>query len=316
MKHLFLFILGVGLVMLPGEMDQAAFAQSASQFSIRNMDNPPQLDGVRGSREWRRATLLDCSPESAGLSANTLGQSALETADEAGTNADASADIRFAWDEDALYFIAEVRDNMHDVSGTGGAEYWWERDGISLYVDLVNGDASSAFTSEAGGPYTAVNIINFMAAAQNSSAETITLEYTGSEGERVSTQDPADIAGLEYVYRDAGTEFGGSADYAIEGKVPWETLMRLNLTKAPSPSDIMGLSILVLDPDGEDGYGGQLQCWGMAGSPATYSDLVFKGPVMSANKAGGYRGRFARKPIVPGISSWGAIKKLSGELEE
>ena len=287
----------------------AALLLWAGRSDAQLKNKTPQLDGIRSPGEWHRTLELECSPESAGLSANQLRQSALEAAEEAGTNADIFANTWFAWDEDALYFIAEVRDNVHDVIGTDEATNWWERDSISLYVDLVNAD-------DAGGPYTALNIVNFMAAPQNSSAETITLEYTGSEGERVSTQDAADIAGLEYVYRAAGTEFGGSADYAVEGKIPWETLMRFNLTEAPSPSDVMGLSIIVLDPDGDDGFGGQIQCWGMADSPATYNNITFKGLVRSANTAGGYRGRFARKPIVPGISSWGTIKELSSGQEE
>ncbi|MBT4497826.1 MAG: hypothetical protein HOC74_08900 [Gemmatimonadetes bacterium] len=312
MKRLIFSAIIVVLVMLVGGIFQDVFAQSSSVFKIGgNRLRPPQLDGVKGGREWYRVAILDCSPQSAGLTANQLGNSALEADGEAKTDADVSASIRLRWDRYALYFIAEVRDNMHDVIGTGEAVNWWERDGISFYIDLVDAD-------DTGRPYTALNIINFMAAPQNSSAETITLTYTDSQGERVPTQDANDIDGLEYGYRDAGTEFGGSADYVIEGKIPWETLLRFNLTKAPSVDTVMGLSLIILDPDGDDGFGGQLQCWGMADNPNTYSDIVFRGLTISATMAGGLRGgRSLGKPIVPDIDSWGTVKMQVGEgIEE
>lgn len=284
----------------------ASTSVTAETIAVRDAVTPPQLDGIRDDRVWQYAEHLVASPDSPSLSANQLAGNAQEAAGVAGTAADVSADFWLSWDADALYFIAQVRDNVHDVSGSGEARNWWERDSLSLYIDLVNAD-------DAGTPYTALNIINFMAAPQASAPETVTLEYTDNNGARVFTQSASDLAGIEYAYRDAASEFGGQADYVLEAKVPWATLMRFNLAQVPSVSETMGLSIIVLDPDGEDGFGGQLQAWGMADRPSTYADIVYKGLVKSTAKAGGGSSGRVFKPVASEKSPWGKVK---GSLHE
>ncbi|MEW6753447.1 MAG: sugar-binding protein [Candidatus Latescibacterota bacterium] len=273
-------------------------AHSARQIGVRDAWSLPRLDGQRDDSAWRRAVRLDCSPDGPGLSTNQLLESAAEPAGEAGTAADLAADLRLTWDSQGLYVLAEVRDNVRDVSGTGEATYWWERDGISLYLDLDNADDPSA-------PYTALNIVNVAAVSRSGRPDAVTLEYTAGGG-RAATQEAGDLQGIDYAYRDAGTEFGGKADYALEVKIPWETLTRFNLSAVPSVGTVMGLSALIVDPDGDEGFGGQIQCWGMADEPVTYADMVFKGLVRSARAAGG-AGPVA-KPVAQEANSWARIK--------
>lgn len=151
-------------------------------------------------------------------------------------------------------------------------ENWWERDSISLYVDLTN-------TKEKGdlqGAYTALNIINFVAAAPESATPPIVWEYIVNSHRFAS--GPVPTAGaMQYGYRFALNEFGGNADYAIEGKIPWEVLMKFNLPAVPTVGTPMGFSWLLADPDGEPGYGGQLFCGGWPDDPSTYSTWVFTG---------------------------------------
>jgi len=61
----------------------------------------------------------------------------------------------------------------------------------------------------------------------------------------------------------------------IEGMYPWEVLMRFNLPAPPTAGSSMGFSWIILDPDGDPGYGGQIQNWGWADVPADYSDMIF-----------------------------------------
>ena len=57
----------------------------------------------------------------------------------------------------------------------------------------------------------------------NSSEVTRTYENI-VQGKREFQQDPDLLEGMEYGFRDAGDEFGGEADYTIEGRVTWDSL--------------------------------------------------------------------------------------------
>ena len=259
-------------------------------FDLPKFVRPPNLDGVREPEEWAGALELETSvsqvlldgeefgwrdigAQYSEISANQLQQSDGEDAAVARPDADLSATIWHAWDDEAFYYIAEVRDNSHDVDSGPGQEpnYWWTRDGLSLYVDLGNSREEGICCR---APYDALNIVNFTADQQDASAETITWERI-IDGNRNPTQDPDLIDGMEYGYRFAGDEFGGQADYVIEGRIPWSVLQQFNLDRQPVENTRFGFSWILLDPDGNDGYGGQLQSWGWAPDPGAYSTWRF-----------------------------------------
>ena len=117
---------------------------------------------------------------------------------------------------------------------------------------------------------------------------------------RVNVHDPDALEGFEYGFRDAGDEFGdtGDADYVIEGKLPWDTFLRNgNLFETPTVGSEMGFAWLPIDPDGEEAYGGQIQCVAWAGgNMSEFANWVFvdtpAGPTGTAVEA----------------DSWGRIK--------
>jgi hypothetical protein len=281
-------------------------------FELPKFTQPPTLDGDRNTvpGEWAGALEFDCSPsqvlkdgaefgwrdlqaQSSEVSANQLVQSADEGAAVARTDADYKGQIWQAWDDDAFYFITEVADNAHDVIGGGSLTNWWERDSMSLYVDLNNEDSGG----DTEGVYSSLNVVNFVAAPQNSSPVTVTLETT-VQNLRQPTQDPDATSGLSYGYRDAGDEFGGEADYVIEGKMEWDTFRRVNLNSKPTVGTQMGFTWLGIDPDGDEAYGGQIQCVAWAGGAmAEFANWVF-----SDVKAGPGAGT----PVEQ--DSWGRVK--------
>jgi hypothetical protein len=168
-----------------------------------------------------------------------------------------------------------VRDNVRDIE-TPEDLSWWGRDGLTLFVDLLDSDDLNDNYPNAG-EFTSVNGISYTAAPQHSSPATVTLLRI-VDGRLIRTQDPVLIDGLSYAFRDAADEFGGEADYTIEGKIPWETLMRFQLPSRPGVETEMGFSWILLDPDGPDTrseFGGQLQCWGLVNQAASYSTWVF-----------------------------------------
>ena len=278
--------LGIGILLVAG----AALAQPEVVWTLPKLTEPPTLDGARGEAEWANAVTEECSPSKVmedgenygwvdepsqnserGINQliGNLGEE--EDADEAGTDADLKTNLWIAWDEDALYYIHEVADNYHDTTQDAGGNpvAWWERDSVSLYIDLTNSNVGGG-----GELYEAMNILNLLAEPQPSSNVTITLAYIDA-GARVDTQDPDILGDIEYAYRDAGEEFGGFEDYVIEAMIPWDMFMTYNLPAAPTAGSVMGVQWIYPDPDVAPGWNGQLQCWGSADFPATYDDLVF-----------------------------------------
>ena len=227
-------------------------------FELPRFTQPPDLDGIRGAGEWANTLMLECSPSQmtrdiaqygeftpdgfnsnySPVSANELFPSPGEDASIAGTDADVSALIWHAWDDDGLYYIAEVRDNVRDI-GTPEDLSWWARDGLALFVDLLDSDdRNEDFPSQA--EFTSVNQISFTAAPQHSSPATVTWRTSVEGNLGRGTQDPELVDGLSYAFRDAEDEFGGEADYTIEGKNAWATLMRFQLPTRPGVATEMG----------------------------------------------------------------------------
>jgi len=282
-------------------------------FELPKFTQPPTLDGNRNTvpGEWAGTLEFECSPgqilrdgaefgwrnleqQSSEVSANQLVQSPGEEASVARTDADVKSQIWQAWDDDALYYITEVADNARDVVGGERLESWWERDSMSLYVDLNNENNPGG---DPDGNYVSLNIVNFVAAPQKSSPVTVTLETT-VQNARQATQEPDAVEGFTYGFRDAGDEFGGEADYVIEGKMEWDAFMRVNLNAKPTVGSLMGFTWLLLDPDGDDAYGGQIQCVAWAGgAQSEFADWLF-----SDQKAGPGAGT----PVE--ADSWGRIK--------
>jgi hypothetical protein len=258
-------------------------------FDLPKMTQPPVLDGDRFTvaDEWTGAWWKECSIteilregsiygwrdmelQRSEVSANQLNQSEGEEAAIALTDADLSGNFWHAWDDDAFYYIAEMRDNVRDIVGGSAPGSWWERDSISLYLDLQNEKTGGDITGE----YFNLNIIDFVAAPMNSSAVTRTLEIT-VQNARQSSQEPEMLEGLEYGFRDAGDEYGGEADYCIEAKLGFDALIRGgNLPAKPTVGTEIGWSYVLADPDGDDAFGGQMLCMGWPSEAANYTTFV------------------------------------------
>jgi len=300
-------LMGLGALLVAGTVS----AQPYVVWELPQMTEPPELDGVRGEAEWAGAIADECSPSQverdadnfgwlneAGLSSNRSANQLLagdeEDASEALTDADFTSNFWMAWDEDALYYIHEVRDNFHDTTQDAGGNpvAWWERDSISLYIDLTNSNVGGG-----GDLYESMNVVNTLAESQTSSNVTVTMIIIEA-GARVDTQEPDVIAGIEYGYRAAGDEFGGEEDYVIEAMVEWDTFKQFNLPDSPTVGTVMGMEWVMPDPDIAPGWNGQIQCQGLGDAPATYDDFVF-----SDTPAGPGGGATAVEN-----DSWGRIK--------
>lgn len=168
-----------------------AFAQGDRVFDLPMLTQAPVLDGVIDGDEWAGSLELECSPsliqadgaeygwrdieaQQSEVSVNQLGQSDGEDAAIAHTDADFNSRIWQAWNEDGLWVATAAADNVHDVEGGDRGWAWWERDSLSLYVDLVNEKEEAVLD----GQYTALNIINFQARVLESSPYTVSWART------------------------------------------------------------------------------------------------------------------------------------------
>ncbi len=260
-------------------------------FDLPKFSVAPTLDGERSAGEWDGALEFACSPsqiladgaefgwrdieqQASEVSVNQLNQSEGEDSAVARTDADYNATIWQAWDDDALYYMLEVADNSRDTEGGGEARAWWERDSMSLYLDMNNEDHPGG---DPTGDFVNLIVVNFMAVPQNSNALSVCL-ITTVQNERQDIHDPDAIEGFDYGFQDMGDEFGGEADYAIEGRMEWDTFLATgNLFATPTEGAEMGFTWLGVDPDyGNEGYGGQIQCVAWAGgNMSEFANWVF-----------------------------------------
>ena len=146
---------------------------------------------------------------------------------------------------------------------------------MSIYLDLNNEDHPGG---DPTGEYVNLNVVNFLAVPFGSNAISVCMATTVDKA-WVNVKDSDALEGLEYGFRDAGDEFGdtGDADYVIEGKLPWDVFLRNgNLYEAPTTGSEMGFTWLPIDADGEEAYGGQLQCVAWAGgNQSEFANYVF-----------------------------------------
>ena len=264
-------------------------------FDLPKFTQAPTLDGDRATvaDEWVGALEFPCSPSqiqldgqefgwrdieqgSSEVSANQLIENGeTEVAGEGRTDADFSSVILQAWDDEALYYITEVSDNVRDTEGGSRLAAWWERDSMSIYLDLNNEDHPGG---DPTGEYVNLNVVNFLAVPFGSNEISVCMATTVDKA-WVNVKDSDALEGLEYGFRDAGDEFGdsGDADYVIEGKLPWEVFLRNgNLYEVPTTGSEMGFTWLPIDADGEEAYGGQLQCVAWAGgNMSEFANYVF-----------------------------------------
>lgn len=262
---------------------EVAPVASAPVFALPRLAGPPVIDGVRDPQEWQGALPLEVSPSQvlrdrqllcAGDGVDPVERSRIELrrgpaedAFAALTDADWSATLWHAWDETGLYFLAEVRDNVRDVAGLDGAPDWRHRDGLTLRLDLLDAEAVAP---EGSGP--ALTALHLVAADPLQADQPVSWEVDGE----LTVADPAGLQGIQYAFAHAGSAFGGGADYVVEARIDWTLLLLRDLPTPPGPGTRIGLAWLGLDPDGEDGFGGQLQAWGLAEEPATYASFVLQ----------------------------------------
>jgi hypothetical protein len=176
-----------------------------------------------------------------------LGQSQGEDASEARTDADMFARLWAAWDENYVYQAFEVVDNVYDVTGTGDDRFW-EKDGYFFEIDFLN-TGSEVFSSGA---------MDFAAVPIDSAPYSLVYWYWlpdgTTSGNLVYNLDPNSVGGTSsgFSLTDEG--------WILETRASWAFLSR-NIPGGFTPAVGWNFtnSYHVIDPDGDEGFGGQFQ---------------------------------------------------------
>lgn len=183
------------------------------------------------------------------------------------TGLDLEARYYVAWDEKYLYFGAEVRDNVNDVSDPEhAAKRWYFKDSICWFVEAPRGAAARSFGE-------GDNAFCFL--ADERKPEYGAWWRHGAPG-KTYLEEPLPRGAVEYVVKRASTKNG---DFVLEARVEMTSTLGVSSPdwKPPKVGDVYGMEIVHCDPDGGD-YGGHFLIYGKGDDDATWGWMELAGP--------------------------------------
>ncbi len=227
-------------------------------FAVPYMTKKPVLDGTMAAGEWDGALYTEWGPsdlavwgEKYGFVQNEPGAvradgmmsqlltSTQEDPSEGLTDLDSYSRLWAGWDEDYFYEAFKVTDSVYDVTGTQDAGFW-ERDGFFVQLDF--GTATNNFC-----------LLAFSAMPTGSARYSIYAWFP--------ERSEPHFFGDEVDFFD-GTNSGFTLTddgWLLETRASW-VMMNKYLPDFKVKSGVeFGNCYHTLDPDGEDGFGGQFQ---------------------------------------------------------
>lgn len=162
--------------------------------------------------------------------------------EKARSNDDFTANFKFMWDEDALYFYEERVDDYVELKGTGEAPYTLG-DGNLIFLQVIDGGAKGNETGYS-------HHIFYIAGDGNG-------KIGGDAAVRICNRD----AGSRNIVRNDAVEIASvetDDGWAVEIMVPWSVFAAEIKGFEPAAGAEIGMSMVPIDFD-EDGFA-QL-CW-------------------------------------------------------
>lgn len=236
-------------------------------FDVPYMGKAPTIDGKITTGEWSPAFYTEFGPSTLagwakihGYISNEpgnvatdglhdqLGQSEGENAAEARTDADMYARVWSGWDENYIYQAFHVTDNIYDATGTQDIGFW-EKDGFFFEIDFLN-TGTKLFSSGA---------VDYSAMPLESARHSITYWWHAPD---------AKDEGTNFLYGDdPGVVQGSSSGFSLvddgwylETRTSWAFLSsHLAGGFTPRTGFEFTNSYHIIDPDGDNGFGGQFQ---------------------------------------------------------
>lgn len=234
------------------------FKGFGGSFDVPYMAKPPVLDGVMNDGEWAPTLYTEWGPSDLaawgdmhGYIQNEPGAvradgfmsqlltSPLEDASTALTDLDSYSQLWIGWDEDFLYEAMLVTDSVYDVTGTQDGGFW-ERDGFFIQLDF-------------GTEQDNWLLLAFSAMPMDAARYSIYSGFFTREEFHFYGDDPAFFLGT-------ASGFSLTQDgWLLETRAAFDHMNR-HLPNFTVGSGVQFRNCYhTLDPDGEDGFGGQFQ---------------------------------------------------------
>lgn len=195
---------------------RALTSVAPKMVDIYSATTPITIDGVISPAEWAGAKSIE------------MGRSWQKTGASTWTGAsDYTGIIRLKWDSTNLYFSADVTDNIvHFMQPTD--VNLWERDGLEIYLGLVNPQDSARTAYDNPGDYHVI----------------ISADEATKDARWVSSQAPLNLSAPP---AENVKVIKTASGYIMEGKLPW--LFLDGQTAAPVLNQVIGFCLMSNDND-------------------------------------------------------------------
>lgn len=182
---------------------------------------------------------------------------------------DLQARYYVAWDEENLYFGAEVKDNVNDVEDANHQpKSWYSKDSICFFVEAPRDEAPEWFGQGDNA---------FCFVIDSARPPYAAWWRHGAPGETY-LEEPIPSNAVDYAlnFNPWGT---GTADFVLEARVAMAPTLGVSDPRwqAPQIGDVYGLEIVHCDPDGGP-YGGHFMIYGTGDDDATWGRMILTGP--------------------------------------
>lgn len=194
----------------------------------------------------------------------------INNANESSHEDDLSARYYIAWDNEYLYFGAEVHDNYNDVSDPQHEpKRWYFKDAVCWFIEAPFQGKSKKFGQ---GDNAFCFVIDTLKPSYGA-------WWRHGNAERNYIEEPLPMDSADYSIR-MNPWRKSPGDFILEARLQMSsTLARSNPDwKSPKEGDEYGLEIVQTDPDGGD-YGGHFLIYGKGDDDATWGKMKLVGPL-------------------------------------
>ena len=181
------------------------------------------------------------------------------------TGVDLAARYYIAWDDQYLYFGADVEDNINDIVDPAHMpKRWYYKDAICWFIEAPRLAAGKKFGEGDNA---------FCFVIDTSRPDYGAWWRHGAPG-KTYIEEPLPKDAVRYAIRR-----GRNGDFVLEARVAMAPTLGVSTPgwRTPRVGDVYGMEIVHTDPDGGD-YGGHFLIYGKGDDDSTWGRMVLTGP--------------------------------------
>jgi len=256
-------VLGVGLLF--------CLSVNAQEIRVPRLERPPVIDGSLA--EWKAFAFTDGVWDIYRLQQSPWfdpdRNRLTDHGNEPAPAEDLNARYYLGWDQDCLYFGAEVQDNVNDVSDPAHEDKrWYFKDSVCWFIEAPKDDVSESFG-------TGDNAFCFVIDPRKPRYGAWWRH--GAPG-KTYIEEPIPVGAVDYAIK-LNPWGRNPGDFILEARVKMAPTLGQSdpAWHPPRVGDVYGLEIVHTDPDGGD-YGGHFLIYGRGDDDATWGKVLLTGP--------------------------------------